>query len=124
MYRNLFYNNRLNQLLFDNSFCVIHLIRKDLISRTLSLVRLRKTKQAHVSDIKNISELSYQVNNRYFFWLIRHYINQVIHWRKKLDSLEKVIEINYEDMVDNDTQILKNICDFLQVDYIPLSLPT
>ena len=44
MYRNLFYNNRLNHLLFKNSFLVIHLIRKDLISRTLSLIRLKKDK--------------------------------------------------------------------------------
>ena len=124
MYRNLFYNNRLNQLLFNDSFLVIHLIRKDLISRTLSLVRLKKTKQAHVSETKNISELTYPVNSQYFFWLIRHYINQVSRWRKKLDSLKQVIEISYEDMVENDTQVLKNLCDFLKVDDIPLPLPT
>ena len=45
-------------------------------------------------------------------------------WRQKLNSLEHVIEISYEDMVENDAQILKNICDFLKVDDIPVSFPT
>lgn len=113
------YDRAFNEVLEDDSIQVIHLKRRDLRKQYLSLKKAEKTGVWSSTLRQNKEEVQVEISDGEY-QQYEESQNALIEAIQNRLKKHQVIEVFYEDLVDDPKAVLEDIQDFLKVEKKPL----